>query len=81
MTPRDRPLKRLDPTWWSKRPDGYDQQNGRARLVRVKEGTKVVGWALYVDNEWRGRWSSFGQAKQGAAELSALWDRQPDRQL
>jgi hypothetical protein len=65
-----KPLKQLDPTWWRKVAGGYDQQDSRARLVRLKERTKVTGWALYVDNEYRGDWPSLAQAKRRAAELT-----------
>ncbi len=74
MRTEAKPLKRLDPTWWAKRSDGYDQQNGRERLLRLKEGAKVTGWALCVDNEYRGHWPAFAEAKRRAAELSARWD-------
>ena len=66
-----RPLKRLDPTWWRKVPSGYDQQDGRGRLVRLKERTKVTGWALYIDGEYRGEWPRLEQAKRRAAEITA----------
>ena len=75
MTPRHYPLKYLDPAEWSKRPDGYDQQRGRAQLLRVKSAMGVK-WMLYVDNEFRGQWPNFRKAKQGAAQLSATWSQQ-----
>ena len=62
-----RPLQRLDPTWWRKIADGYEQQDGRGRLVRQKTDGKVTGWALYVEGEYFGTWSTFGEAKQRAA--------------
>lgn len=65
-----KPLRPLDPTWWRKAPGGYDQQDGRACLVRLKERAKVTGWGLYVDNEYRGDWPSFAQAKRRAAEMT-----------
>lgn len=61
------PLKRLDPTWWRKVADGYDQQDGRARLVRLGTYDKVTGWALYVDDECVGSWPSLREAKERAA--------------
>lgn len=69
-----KPLKRLDPTWWRKVPDGYDQQDGRARLVRLKRASgKVTGWALYVDGEWVSSWHNLREAKAGAANRSETW--------
>ena len=68
-----KPLKRLDPTWWRKVSDGYDQQDGRARLVRMKTGDKITGWALYVDGECVGSWPSFREAKERAANRSETW--------
>lgn len=66
-----KPLRPLDPTWWRKAPGGYDQQDGRARLVRLKQRTKVVSWALYVDDVYCGDWPRLDQAKQRAAEITA----------
>ena len=63
-----KPLKRLDPTWWRKAADGYDQQDGRARLVRLKTGAKITGWSLYVDGECLGSWPSLREAKEHAAK-------------
>lgn len=65
-----RPLRPLDPTWWCKGPGGYNQQDNRARLVRLKEQTKVTGWALYINDEYRGSWPSLNQAKRRAAEIT-----------
>lgn len=65
-----RSLQQLDPTWWRKAPGGYDQQDGRARLVRLKERTRVTGWALYIDNVYRGDWPKLEQAKRRATEIS-----------
>ena len=62
-----KPLKRLDPTWWCKTPSGYDQQDGRARLTRLKTKATVTGWALYIDDEFRGSWPTLRQAKEEAA--------------
>jgi len=66
-----RPLRPLDPTWWRKAPLGYDQQDGRARLVRLKTRTKTTSWALYIDGEYRGDWPKLDQAKHRAAEITA----------
>lgn len=74
-----KPLKRLDPTWWRKVPDGYDQQDGRARMVRLKTGDKVTGWALYVDGECVGSWSSLREAKERAAEGIETWTQAQQR--
>ena len=70
-----KPLKRLEPSWWRKVADGYDQQDGRARLVRLKRGTKVVGWTLYVDGEcFSSRpWPTLAKAKEGAANRGETW--------
>jgi hypothetical protein len=68
-----RPLKRLDPTWWRKIADGYDQQDGRARLIRLTRSSKVTGWALYVDGECVGSWTSLREAKDRAASRSETW--------
>ncbi len=68
-----KPLKRLDPTWWRKVADGYDQQDGRARLVRLKTGDKVTGWALHVDGECIGSWPSLREAKERAANRGETW--------
>ncbi len=65
-----KPLKRLDPTWWHRTPSGYDQQDGRARLIRLKQRARVTGWALYIDNEYRGSWSTLVTAKMRAAEIT-----------
>ena len=62
-------LRPLDPTWWRKAPGGYDQQDGRARLMRLRERDKIVGWALYVDGERRGDWPRLAQAKHEAARV------------
>lgn len=67
-----KPLRPLDPTWWRKAPGGYDQQDSRARLVRLKERTRVTGWGLYVDGEYRGSWPSLAQAKRRAAEMTEV---------
>jgi hypothetical protein len=72
-------LKRLDPTWWRKVTDGYDQQDGRARLVRMKTGDKVTGWALYVDGECVGSWPSLGEAKERAATFTETWTQAQQR--
>lgn len=68
-------LKRLDPTWWRKVSDGYDQQDGRARLVRLTNtgGTKVTRWTLYIDGECVGSWSSLREAKERAANRTETW--------
>ena len=68
-----KPLRRLDPTWWRKVADGYDQQDGRARLVRLKTGSKVTGWTLYVDGECVGSWPSLAEAKERAANRTETW--------
>ena len=68
-----KPLKRLDPTWWCKVSDGYDQQDGRARLARLKTGNKITGWTLYVDGECIGSWPSLREAKERAANRSETW--------
>lgn len=68
-----KPLKRLDPSWWRKVADGYDQQDGRARLVRLKKGEKVVGWTLYVDGECYGTWPTLAKAKERAGYRSETW--------
>ena len=69
-----KPLKRLDPTWWRKVTDGYDQQDGRARLVRLKTGTNATkGWALHVDGECVGSWQSLREAKERAANRTETW--------
>jgi hypothetical protein len=65
-----RPLRPLDPLWWRRRDFGYDQQDGRAQLRRLHDRSTVTGWALYVDGEYRGQWSTLAQAKQRAAELT-----------
>ena len=55
--------------------DGYDQQDGRARLVRLKGTTraKATGWALYVDGECIGSWLSLCEAKERAANRGETW--------
>lgn len=63
-------LRPLDPTWWCRRGLNYEQQDGRARLVRLKERSKTTAWALYVDGEYRGSWSRLGLAKRRAHELT-----------
>ena len=68
-----KPLKRLDPTWWRKVADGYDQQDGRARLVRLTTRGKVTNWALYVDGESVGAWPSLREAKERAATFVETW--------
>ena len=70
-----KPLKPLDPTWWRKVADGYDQQDGRARLVRLTSATsaKVIGWALHVDGECVGSWQSLREAKERAARGVETW--------
>ena len=72
-----KPLKRLDPTWWRKVNDGYEQQDGRARLVRRNTGDKVTGWTLYVDGKCVGSWPSFQEAKERAA--NEMWAEDPQR--
>ena len=69
-----KPPKRLDPTWWRKVSDGYDQQDGRARLVRLKTGAKVTGWALYVDGECVDSWPNLREAKERAASRTETWN-------
>ena len=66
-------LKRLDPTWWQKVADGYDQQDGRARLVRLKTSDKGTGWTLYVDGECVCSWPSLREAKERAANRTETW--------
>lgn len=68
-----KPLKRLDPTWWRKVTDGYAQQDGRARLVRLTTGAKVTSWALHVDGECVGSWPSLREAKEHAAQPFETW--------
>lgn len=69
-----KPLKRLDPTWWRKVAVGYDQQDGRGRLVRLTNASgKVTGWALYVDGECIGSWPSLREAKDRAAKRTETW--------
>ena len=68
-----KPLKRLDPTWWRKIADGYDQQDGRARLVRLTTRAKVTGWSLYVDGECLGSWTTLREAKERAAKGIESW--------
>ena len=68
-----KPLKRLDPTWWRKVSDGYDQQDGRARLVRLTRANKVTGWALHVDGECMGSWPNLRTAKERAANRGETW--------
>lgn len=79
MTTQGTPLKRLDPTWWRKVVDGYDQQDGRARLVRLKTGDKVTGWTLYVDDECIDSWTNLREAKERAANRSETWTEAQQR--
>lgn len=75
-----RPLQRLDPTWWRKVTDGYEQQDGRGRLVRLTTGSRVSGWALYVEGECVGSWPTLREAKDRAARFTETW-RQAQQRL
>jgi hypothetical protein len=57
-------LKTLDPTWWRRTPRGYEQQEGRAKLLRSK-----AGWELYIEGARRGEWTSLRAAKLEAGLL------------
>ena len=64
-------MKTLDVTWWRSTPGGYEQQDGYGRLVRLKTRTKVTGWGLYINGEYRGSWPKLAQAKRRAKELTS----------
>jgi hypothetical protein len=63
-------VKPLDPTWWRRDRSGefYSQQNDSARLVKVRGGRKVTGWALYINGKIRGQWPTLEEAKLRALE-------------
>lgn len=65
-------VKPLDVTWWRRDSSGefYTQQDGEARLVKLRNGRKVTGWILYIRGEYRGQWSTLAQAKHRALEIS-----------
>ena len=64
--------KRLDPSWWRRTSRGYEQQDGRAKLIRLryKAGSKAAGWGLYLDGVYLGGWPLLRDAKSNAAKLT-----------
>jgi hypothetical protein len=72
-----RPLQPLDPTWW-RRVSGshhYEQQDGRARMHKLRTGRRVTGWSIYVYEAGVTQriceYPSFAQAKRRAHEITS----------
>jgi len=67
-------LKLLDPTWWRKVADGYDQQDGRARLPILRNVTVTTN-ANVMPGYPRTRVSSVPgrECRVLGAKLPRLW--------
>ena len=63
-------MRPLDPTWWRRVATGYEQQDGAGRIYRLKSGSKVTGWSLYVQGEYKGQWPTLGQTKRRAYQIT-----------
>lgn len=71
-----KPLQRLDPTWWCRTPRGYQQQDGRAELLRRKTGCKI-SWELYIEGDRLGEWRTLRLAKLAAGLLRVRSQKEP----
>jgi hypothetical protein len=63
-------VKPLDPTRWRRVCSWYEQQGGAAQLLPLKRGTKITGWKLLINYNFRGSWPKLAQAKACAFELT-----------
>lgn len=64
-------MKPLDPAWWRRTADGYEQQHGAAKLIRLQSRKRITGWSLYINGVCRGQWRSLEEAKGHAYDLTA----------
>lgn len=72
-------LRNLDPAWWIRVDDGYQQQE-RVKLTRVAHHRRTTGWALQIDGVVIARWPGWrlSEVKLEASLLGAVVETWPD---